>query len=87
MTAAPFRDADPPAPPPAAGTAATPVMAQYHEIKRAHPGCLLFFRMGDFYELFFEDAQEAAPALDIALTRRGRHDGCPCIRSTPISPA
>src|SRR5439155_23309736 len=39
------------------------------------PGCLLFFRMGDFYELFFEDAVAAAPALDIALTRRGRHNG------------
>jgi DNA mismatch repair protein MutS len=50
-------------------------MAQYHEIKRAHPGCLLFFRMGDFYELFFDDAVAAAPALDIALTKRGRHDG------------
>ena len=50
-------------------------MAQYHEIKSAHPGCLLFFRMGDFYELFFDDAVAAAPALDIALTKRGRHDG------------
>jgi len=50
-------------------------MLQYHEIKRAHPGCLLFFRMGDFYELFFEDAVAAAPALDIALTKRGRHNG------------
>ena len=50
-------------------------MAQYHEIKAAHPGCLLFFRMGDFYEMFFDDAVAAAPALDIALTRRGRHDG------------
>ena len=50
-------------------------MAQYHEIKCGHPGCLLFFRMGDFYELFFDDAIAAAPALDIALTRRGRHDG------------
>jgi DNA mismatch repair protein MutS len=50
-------------------------MAQYHEIKRGHPGCLLFFRMGDFYELFFDDAIAAAPALDIALTKRGRHDG------------
>ena len=58
-----------------AAAAASPVMAQYHEIKRAHPGCLLFFRMGDFYELFFEDAVAAAPALDIALTKRGRHDG------------
>src|SRR5437660_9955259 len=55
--------------------AGSPVMMQYHEIKRAHPGCLLFFRMGDFYELFFDDAIAAAPALDIALTKRGRHDG------------
>ncbi|MBV9585489.1 MAG: DNA mismatch repair protein MutS, partial [Alphaproteobacteria bacterium] len=55
--------------------AGSPVMLQYHEIKRAHPGCLLFFRMGDFYELFFEDAIAAAPALDIALTKRGRHNG------------
>ena len=52
--------------------AASPVMAQYQAIKEAHPGCLLFFRMGDFYELFFEDAVAAAPALDIALTRRGK---------------
>src|SRR5579863_8373090 len=58
-----------------AGASATPVMAQYQAIKEAHPGCLLFFRMGDFYELFFEDAVAAAPALDIALTKRGRHDG------------
>src|SRR5271170_894801 len=71
MTAQPFRDADPPAPP----AAATPVMAQYFEIKRAHPGCLLFFRMGDFFELFFEDAVAAAQAVDIALTKRGRHEG------------
>jgi len=48
---------------------------QYHEIKRANPGCLLFFRMGDFFELFFEDAVAAARALDIALTKRGRHEG------------
>jgi DNA mismatch repair protein MutS len=74
MTAEPFRDPELPPVTPAAA-ALSPVMAQYHEIKRAHPGCLLFFRMGDFYELFFEDAQQAAPALDIALTRRGRHDG------------
>jgi DNA mismatch repair protein MutS len=60
---------------PSSGPAATPVMAQYHEIKSAHPGCLLFFRMGDFYELFFEDAVAAAAALDIALTKRGKHDG------------
>ena len=50
-------------------------MAQYHEIKSAHPGCLLFFRMGDFYELFFDDAVAAAAALDIALTKRGKQDG------------
>ena len=54
---------------------ATPMMAQYLEVKRAHPDCLLFYRMGDFYELFFEDAVAAAKALDIALTRRGRHEG------------
>src|SRR5260370_9297862 len=74
MTAEPFRDADLSSPGPPS-PALSPVMAQYHEIKRAHPGCLLFFRMGDFYELFFEDAQEAAPALDIALPKRARHDG------------
>src|SRR5215472_16995953 len=55
--------------------AASPVMAQYLEIKRANPSCLLFFRMGDFFELFFDDAVAAAQALDIALTKRGRHDG------------
>ena len=54
---------------------ASPVMVQYHEIKQANPGCLLFFRMGDFFELFFEDAVAAAQALDIALTKRGRHEG------------
>src|ERR1700724_431912 len=63
------------APPPQPAVSGSPVMLQYHEIKCAHPGCLLFFRMGDFYELFFEDAVAAAPALDIALTKRGRHDG------------
>src|SRR5215831_19694127 len=55
--------------------APSPVMAQYLEIKEANPGCLLFFRMGDFFELFFEDAVAAAQALDIALTKRGRHGG------------
>ena len=48
------------------------MIAQYRALKAEHPDCLLFFRMGDFYELFFEDARRAAPALDIALTRRGR---------------
>jgi len=50
-------------------------MAQYLEIKQAHPGCLLFYRMGDFYELFFDDAVAAAATLDITLTRRGQHNG------------
>jgi DNA mismatch repair protein MutS len=54
---------------------ATPMMAQYLEIKAAHPDYLLFYRMGDFYELFFEDAAHAAAALDIALTKRGKHLG------------
>jgi DNA mismatch repair protein MutS len=51
------------------------MMAQYLAIKRNHPDCLLFYRMGDFYEMFFEDAVAAAAALDIALTKRGRHEG------------
>ena len=59
--------------PPADGV--TPLMAQYLEIKAAHSGYLLFYRMGDFYELFFEDAAKAAEALDIALTKRGKHLG------------
>ena len=54
---------------------ATPMMAQYQEIKSAHPDHLLFYRMGDFYELFFDDARKASDALDIALTRRGFHQG------------
>ncbi|RLK03666.1 DNA mismatch repair protein MutS [Ruegeria conchae] len=53
----------------------TPMMAQYLEIKEAHPDALLFYRMGDFYEMFFEDAVNAAEALDIALTKRGKHNG------------
>ena len=55
--------------------AATPMMEQYLHIKQSHPGCLLFYRMGDFYELFFDDAVAAAAALDITLTRRGKHEG------------
>src|SRR5471032_3053705 len=53
----------------------TPMMAQYLEIKAANADYLLFYRMGDFYELFFDDAVKAAEALDIALTKRGRHQG------------
>ena len=52
---------------------ATPMMAQYLAIKAAHPDYLLFYRMGDFYELFFDDAVQASVALDIALTKRGKH--------------
>ncbi|MFV0514603.1 MAG: DNA mismatch repair protein MutS [Jhaorihella sp.] len=51
------------------------MMVQYLEIKAAHADCLLFYRMGDFYEMFFDDAVAAAEALDIALTKRGKHDG------------
>ncbi|HEX2256942.1 MAG TPA: DNA mismatch repair protein MutS, partial [Afifellaceae bacterium] len=53
----------------------TPMMEQYIEIKAANPGCLLFYRMGDFYELFFDDAEVASRALGIALTKRGKHLG------------
>ena len=55
----------------------TPMMAQYLEIKAQNPGALLFYRMGDFYEMFFDDAVAAAAALDIALTKRGFHMGEP----------
>ncbi|MFW2542846.1 DNA mismatch repair protein MutS [Primorskyibacter sp. 2E107] len=51
------------------------MMAQYLEIKAQYPDALLFYRMGDFYEMFFDDAVAAAEALDIALTKRGKHDG------------
>ncbi|MCD8497448.1 MAG: DNA mismatch repair protein MutS, partial [Alphaproteobacteria bacterium] len=53
----------------------TPMMAQYLAVKEAHPDCLLFYRMGDFYELFFADAEVASRVLDITLTRRGKTDG------------
>jgi DNA mismatch repair protein MutS len=53
----------------------TPLMEQYIEIKAANPDCLLFYRMGDFYELFFDDAEVASRALGIMLTKRGRHQG------------
>ncbi len=55
--------------------AATPMMVQYLAIKEQHNGYLLFYRMGDFYELFFDDAVAASAALDIALTKRGSHKG------------
>src|SRR5882762_4773932 len=53
----------------------TPMMEQFLEIKAAHPGLLLFYRMGDFYELFFEDAEIASRTLGIVLTKRGKHQG------------
>src|ERR1700748_2434289 len=69
----------PPAPPDAtpqeANARVTPMMEQYLEIRAAHPGLLLFYRMGDFYELFFDDAEVASRALGIMLTKRGKHLG------------
>ncbi len=56
-------------------TRLSPMMEQYQEIKASHPGLLLFYRMGDFYELFFEDAEIASRALGIVLTKRGKHQG------------
>ena len=58
---------------PDAGT--TPVMAQFLAAKADQPDAILFFRMGDFYELFFDDAVKAAAALGITLTKRGKHQG------------
>ncbi|MCM0020508.1 MAG: DNA mismatch repair protein MutS [Tagaea sp.] len=68
--------ADPlPAPPRDPDSAITPMMAQYLELKRQYPNALLFYRMGDFYEMFFDDAVQAAKALDLTLTKRGLHQG------------
>ena len=74
-----------------AATATTPMMKQYLEIKAANPDCLLFYRMGDFYELFFQDAEVASRALGIVLTKRGKHQGAdipmcgvPVVRSDGI---
>src|SRR5205823_10769550 len=55
----------------------TPMMQQYLRIKNQHPDTLLFYRMGDFYELFFEDAEKAARLLGITLTSRGHSAGKP----------
>jgi DNA mismatch repair protein MutS len=72
-------DAANPAPPDAGASPdsgrITPMMEQYVEIKTANPDCLLFYRMGDFYEMFFEDAEVASRALGIVLTKRGKHLG------------
>ena len=64
-----------PASTPVQDSRVTPMMAQYIEIKAANPDSLLFYRMGDFYELFFEDAEIASQALGIVLTKRGKHQG------------
>ena len=65
-------------PPAAAGAPQhTPFMRQYFAAKAEHPDILLFFRMGDFYELFHEDARKAARLLDITLTQRGASCGSP----------
>ncbi|MEJ0046828.1 MAG: DNA mismatch repair protein MutS, partial [Rhodospirillales bacterium] len=56
---------------------ASPAMAQWFALKEQHPDALLFFRMGDFFEMFFADAEAASGALDIALTQRGEHGGAP----------
>lgn len=53
----------------------TPMMAQYHAVKAQYPDCLLFYRMGDFYEMFFNDALVASAILDITLTKRGKTQG------------
>ncbi|MFP3648432.1 hypothetical protein, partial [Paraburkholderia sp. SIMBA_054] len=55
----------------------TPLMKQYFAAKVDHPDLLLFFRMGDFYELFYDDARKAARLLDITLTQRGSSGGAP----------
>ena len=68
----PLSDAQPAA---EASSRVTPMMEQYLEIKAANPGLLLFYRMGEFYELFFEDAEIASCALGIVLTKRGKHQG------------
>ena len=57
----------------------TPMMTQYHAIKAEYPDTLVFYRMGDFYEVFFGDAEKAARLLDITLTRRGQSAGEPVV--------
>ena len=68
-------DRVPPAAAPVEEGHVTPAMAQYVEIKATNPDCLLFYRMGDFYEMFFEDAEVASRALGIVLTKRGKYLG------------
>src|ERR1700737_571418 len=66
-----------PAPVSTVGQDHTPMMQQYLRIKAQHPDVLLFYRMGDFYEMFYDDARRAAQLLDIALTQRGASAGAP----------
>src|SRR5580692_4033708 len=76
MDATPLPAANEPPPAPSGeDQRVTPLMEQYVEIKAANPDCLLFYRMGDFYELFFADAEVASRALGIVLTKRGKHRG------------
>src|ERR1700694_5392994 len=77
MDATPLRGpADsPPAAPTGEDSRITPLMEQYIEIKANNPDSLLFYRMGDFYEMFFDDAETASRALGIVLTKRGKHQG------------
>lgn len=56
----------------AASTATTPMLKQYHELKAKHQNCILFFRLGDFYEMFYDDAKIASKTLDLVLTSRGK---------------
>src|SRR5262249_51360722 len=70
------------------GSRVTPMMEQYLEIKAANPGLLLFYRMGDFYELFFGDAEVASQALGFVLTKRGKHVGADIpMCGVPVEPA
>ncbi len=72
----------------ASAQGASPAIAQWFALKAEHPDALLFFRMGDFFELFFDDADAASSALDIALTHRGEHGGVPIqMCGVPVSNA
>ena len=73
-----------PPPPPFPGSDSSPLLRQYREIKARHRDKILFFRMGDFYEMFYDDAELAAPLLNIALTSRG--DGVP-LAGVPVKAA
>ena len=68
----------------AGGDTQTPMMRQFHAAKKAHPDCLLFFRMGDFYELFHDDAKVASRVLGIALTARSKGDGAIPMAGVPV---